>query len=123
MVWILLFAGTLCVVECFIRLPLVPRARSLQNLVSRIVRVLRSSSISDQWKEKVLPVYAGKLFLLSIQLFFLLLVALVPMVALAWAVQRAGIPLMQLLATWSGILASTVFAVLYIFVRKRVIST
>ena len=121
MVWILLVVGTICVVECFIRLPLVSRLKSLQNLVTRIVGVLKSSSISDHWKEKVLPVYAGKLFLLSIQLFLLVVAALLPMFVLAWAVQFTSVPLMQLLTTWSGMLASTVIAVLYIFARNRVI--
>jgi hypothetical protein len=120
-VWILLVVGTICVVECFIRLPLVSRLKSLQNLVTRIVGVLKSSSISDHWKEKVLPVYAGKLFLLSIQLFSLVVAALLPMFVLAWAVQFTSVPLMQLLTTWSGMLASTVIAVLYIFARNRVI--
>ena len=73
MVWILLVVGTICVVECFIRLHLVSRLKSLQNLVIRIVGVLKSSSISDHWKEKAMRVYSGRLLSATLMLAILLI--------------------------------------------------
>ena len=122
MAWLLLLIGTLCVVECFFRLPLLNRARDLQSLLQRIFRVIRSDSISDCWKEKVLPIYAGRLFLLSIQLFVIVLIALLPMIVLAWLAGLGGIGLFPLLSSWIGIGASTIAAAIYVFVRNRVLN-
>ncbi len=121
MEWLLLVIGTILVVECFLRTPLLASVKALQALLGKIMATLKSSAISDHWKEKVLPVYAGRLFSLSIKLFILVLVAMVPMIVIAVLADWRDIPLVLLLSSWIGIAASTGFAVIYIIVRNRVI--
>jgi hypothetical protein len=121
MEWFLLVIGTILVVECFLRTPLLDSVKALQGLLGKIMATLKSSAISDHWKEKVLPVYAGRLFSLSIKLFMLVLIALLPMIAIAVLADWRGIPLISLLSSWIGMVASTGFAVIYIIIRNRVI--
>ena len=91
MAWVLLVLGTLCVVECFIRLPLLGSSRQLLGLLGKITSVLRSSSISDHWKEKVLPVYAGKLFANSVVVFAWVVLGLMPMVVVVAVADGAAV--------------------------------
>jgi hypothetical protein len=121
MKWLLLAIGTMLVVECFLRTSLIPSAKNLRALLEKIMVILKSSAISDHWKEKVLPVYAGRLFVLSIKLFMLVLISLAPMIVIAMLAQWRGVPLVSLLSSWIGILASSGIAVAYIVIRNRVI--
>ena len=120
MAWILLFIGTIIVVECFIRSPLSRLALGLVDLLKKIMGVLRSSSISDHWKEKVLPVYAGRLFLNSISLFFWVVLALLPLVVIAWLASMIEVPLYSLLSSLTGVAVSTLIAIGYVFLTRRV---
>ncbi len=118
MVWLLLVLGTLAVVECFIRLPFMARIKYLKTLLAKISRVLRSSSISDHWKEKILPTYAWQLFSSSILLFCYVVLAILPLVILAYVATQFGVPLLVMISSITGIVASTVIAVAYIFIRN-----
>ena len=123
MEWAVLALGTVLVVESFLRLPLMASVKNLQVLLGKILGTLKSSTISDHWKEKVLPAYAGKLFIISIKLFALVLIAILPMLFIGFLGDRMGLSILHLLSSWVGILISTVIAFIYIFLRKRVIST
>ena len=122
MEWLLLVIGTILVVECLLRTPLLPSVKSLKILLGKIGKVLKSSSVSDHWKEKVLPVYAGRLFVMSIKLFILVLIALIPMIVIAFLANWQNISLVPLLSSWIGVSVSTGLAVVYIVLRKRVFS-
>ena len=122
MEWFLLITGTVLVVECFLRMPLLSSFQTLQTLLSRIVATLKSSAISDHWKERVLPVYAGHLCALSIKFFIFVILALAPMFIIAVLADRRDVPVVSLLSSWIGIVASTGFAIIYIVIRNRVIS-
>ena len=122
MTWIFVIVGTIAVVEAFLALPFIRKVRELIDLVNRIGKTIRSSSISDHWKEKILPVYAGKMFLLSITLFALLIAALAPMGVAAIIGESMGFPVATTLSGFAGIAGSTVIALVYLMVRKRVIS-
>ena len=122
MAWALLVLGTFCVVECFIRLPLLKSARRLTDLLGKITAVLRSSSISDHWKEKILPVYAGRLFTGSVAVFAWVVLGLMPMVALVFIAESVDVPLLPLVSSLSGLAASTAVAVVYALLRNRVVS-
>jgi len=121
MAWIFIVVGTIAVVEAFLALPFIRKAREMVALVNRIGKTLRSSKISDHWKEKVLPVYAGRMFLLSLTLFVLLIAALVPMAIAAWIGDSMGYSVSTTLSGMAGIAGSTVIALVYLMVRKRVI--
>jgi hypothetical protein len=121
-VWILLAIGTICVVECFIRSPLLSKVKQLTGLLGKISGVLRSSSISDHWKEKILPVYAGKLLSSSIVLFFWVALGLLPMIVLVLVAEFFDSPLLPLVSSLLGLAASTLIALIYVYLRKRVLS-
>lgn len=121
MLWIVLFAGTAVVVECFMRLPVGGQARIMLDTMRRVTRTLRSPRISDHWKERVLPVYAGRLLKTSVILFVLVCLAIAPMLIAGLAADAAGLPFMTFLTSAGAILGSTVFAVVYVSVRKRLV--
>ena len=121
MTWVFIVVGTIAVVEAFLAQPFIKKAREMVALVNRIGKTLRSSKISDHWKEKVLPVYAGRMFLLSLTLFVLLIAALVPMAVAAWIGDSMGYSVSTALSGMAGIAGSTVIALVYLMVRKRVI--
>ena len=120
--WFLLLLGTLGVVEAFLFLPFMDKVRELGKLAGKIARILKSSSISDHWKEKILPAYASTLFWLSMTLFVLLLVAFLPIIIVAFAGEYFGVPVIETLSGLVGILVSTGVAIGYLFIRKRVVS-
>lgn len=117
--WMLLFIGTIIVVECFIRLPIGENAKRMLDTVGKISRTIRSPRISDHWKERVLPAYAGQLFKTSIGLFALVCLALLPMMAIGLAAHAAGLSFMAFMTTVTAILGSTFFAIVYVLIRKR----
>ena len=121
MAWLLAAIATVLVVECFLRTPFLRRVGDFGSINQSIFRVLRSSSISDHWKEKILPVYAGRLFRLSLTVFGLLLVCLAPAMVLGYAAGLVGIDVLGLFSSWSGLIASSAFAAVYVLVRQRVV--
>lgn len=82
-VWIGLVLGTIAAVEIAIRLPLGRTLASLKRVSRRSMWVVSSKRISDDWKEKALPAYAGRMFGGSLRLFGILLAIATPVVALA----------------------------------------
>ncbi|MCR9104244.1 MAG: hypothetical protein NXI15_03060 [Gammaproteobacteria bacterium] len=117
--WALLVLCTLLAVEGFFRLPLGVQVAQLQLLLKKITHTLSSPKISDHWKEKVLPNYAGQLFLFSIKLFLIVMLAISPFLVLGIIADIAGLEFMRFLASWSAIGASTLLAIAYVFVRRR----
>ncbi|NOR19928.1 MAG: hypothetical protein GQ538_07545, partial [Xanthomonadales bacterium] len=61
------------VVELFIRLPFMNRIEAVNSGALKALGIVRSPRISDHWKEKVLPHYAGQIMLASLGLGSLLL--------------------------------------------------
>ncbi len=117
MTWILVTVGTVLAIEAGHRLPLTVRVSELVRLLGKIRTVLFSSAISDRWKEKVLPIYAGQLLMQSISCLLLGILALTPMAAIGVGADLAGIPFTELLLSAAGIAFSTVVAVAYGLLR------
>ena len=89
------------------------------NTVGKVSNTIRSSKISDHWKEQVLPVYAVRLFKSSITLFALVCIALGPMLFVGALAAVAGYDFLAFLREISAIVASTGFAILYVLIRQR----
>lgn len=72
--------AVIVVVELLIRLPIKKKINSLLSVSSKAFNILFNPSISDLWKEKVLPIYSLKIFktsfLLTFNLLFLLTIFL-----------------------------------------------
>lgn len=117
--WALLALGTILAVEGFLRLPVLKQATALQSLLQKISRTIASPHISDHWKERVLPRYAGQLFMLSITLFGLVCLAVSPFLLLGLLAGLAEVDFLGFMSTLPAIGASTALAIVYAIARKR----
>jgi Na+/H+ antiporter NhaC len=115
----ILFIGTLLSSELLFGLPLVRNIKHLHHLLRRIIRTLRSSRISDHWKEQVTVVYAAHLLGHSLLLPSLLLVALFPLAVGLWIATESRDALVLLSLDWRILLGITTLSILYLFVRKH----
>lgn len=82
--------GTLVACEIALRLPLGRVLATLRHMPAKAARVVGSARISDTWKEKVLPAYAGRILRASLLLLACLLAIAAPVV-LAAALTSGGL--------------------------------
>ena len=68
--------GSIAFIEVFLRLPVPRLMHALAENAKKAMQVIRSTAISDHWKEKVLPRYAGKIFARTLLISFYLLLLL-----------------------------------------------
>ena len=116
---VLLVASAILATEILLRLPLMDQVTIALRIARRSAATVRSSRISDHWKEKVLPAYSLRMAGRSIFFFLLMCLVLLP-VALAGLVAPGGLVhwfelLMQPFAI--AILCSC--SILYFLVRAR----
>ena len=78
--WGLVIVAALLASEAFLRLPILQKIGSVAATSQKATRLLKSSRISDHWKERILPVYALRIGLGSVTFFLLLCLALLPVV-------------------------------------------
>lgn len=118
----------LCVlgVELFIRLPFARHISALGSVSRKSARVVSSSKISDHWKEKALQRYSKDMAVASLLTgFYLLLLGAIASVfamAIDWLLNITPATL-EYLVTAPGLIIATVFSVLYVVGRKRLVST
>ena len=120
----LVVIGTIIVVEVVYRLRLKYRQCWIEIVatVTESVKTLRSKTISDGSKEKILRRYAGKLFIQSLTLFGLILLTVFPLGIIVTLNSLNGGSLLQFLLTVGGIFLSTLSATIYGITRKMVIN-
>lgn len=82
MIWFLVALAAVLASEAMLRLPLLSQARSVIDVSSRSMRVLRSKRVSDHWKERILPAYSKRMAIGSIGFFLSLCLALLPVAML-----------------------------------------
>ncbi|MEQ9488620.1 MAG: hypothetical protein RIM72_06465 [Alphaproteobacteria bacterium] len=115
-------AGAVVFVEAFIRFNAFSRIGILIAQARQSMRVVASSAVSDHWKEKVLPRYAGRIlrhafvFLLFLAVALALLLAVT--FALGWALNLPGIENGEILYGWPFNLGALGGGCLYAFIRK-----
>lgn len=103
MIWALVVVVTLAAVWCFLRTPFRRGATDLLKAGSQAFAVMSSRRISDHWKEKVLPRYAGQMFMASGTLFLCLLALVVPVAAGELIARLWGADLIGAMSTWQGL--------------------
>ena len=111
--------ATVAACELALRLPLRRVLAALVATPRRIAHVIGAKSISDTWKERVLPAYAGRLMGASLGLLALLLVIAAPVVlaaALATGSAQAGGAFLMNLPVLLLMLAG---GSLYVFARLK----
>ena len=122
MSFFLVVIGTIIVVEVVYRLRLKFRQCWIDIVATatQSVKTLRSKTISDSSKEKILRQYAGKLFIQSLTLFGLILLTVSPLGVIVTLNSLNGGSLLQFLLTVGGIFLSIVSATIYVVARKLV---
>ena len=114
--------ATLVACEVALRLPLGRILTTLSGSAKQAMKVLSSKKISDTWKEKMLPVYAGRIMKASLSLFVCLIAIALPVVVIASLVTGS-------VATGSALLMQPLYlvemiaiGVVYIWVRAKVLA-
>lgn len=120
MIWLLLAMSAASLGEGLSRLPLGEDMRALAWYGGKSYRVMANGRISDHWKERVLPLYAGKIFRASLRLLGALLLCLALLGGWHLLAGFWGFDLSVLYFTPAGMAAMSVSAGLYLFLRRRV---
>lgn len=121
MTWLLLALCCAAFVETAFRLGLDGQVRAATLVARKIFSVIGSARVSDHWKEKALPRYAGRLLSASARLFLIMLAAVAPIMLVAALSGWRGSPLLQLISSWEGLVAATLIAILYVAARSRLV--
>ena len=108
------FIATVCACEAFLMLTSSRTMRTNRTAVSSVGRILRSSTISDHWKEQALPRYAIRMSVSSLLILIYTLLAVVPFFVLI--LFRPEI--WQTLNNVFGLIAITAVALGYVVLRK-----
>ena len=116
----LLVVSAILASEIFLRLPLMSQVNVVADTARRAAATVRSSRISDHWKEAVLQAYSARMAGRSFYFLLLLCLVLLP-VALVGVVAPGGMArwfeyLMQPVA----IAIMCISSIFYIFVRTRI---
>lgn len=117
--WLIAVVGVIVFVELLLRLPVAAEARRLAHVGTRAQKTLRSARISDHWKEKVLLRYARELLRASVWLAVLIVIAAIPLLAVAALLQWAGVSAtLTWLSSAPGLLACTVIGIAWGVLRR-----
>ena len=112
---------TLAGCELAFRLPVLESISSFRRNIAQSWAVLRSSRISDTWKERVLPAYAGRMLALSFMFLGYLMLILAPLAIgglLAFDSPRA---FLAALADYRTVLAMMAAAIAFAVARTRLV--
>jgi len=117
--WLLLVVSSVVFVELFSRFKTIQKAKDVLAVVNKVTKVVGSRRISDHWKEKVLLIYAQKLFGNSMVLFVFLAIAFSPFFIAIYISYQFGFPFAELLMSLIGVIGATGIAISYSIVRSH----
>ena len=103
--------------EVFIRFNFLFVLGSILKVTKKVTYVISQDSISDHWKEKVVPVYALSIMKYSLQILLILTFIFFIFVIANYFFNN----LIGLMLSFIGIIESMVFAFGYTFLRKSLI--
>ena len=121
--WLWMIGASCLAAELLSRLPFERTVSRMMRCANQASRVIASKRISDHWKERIVPAYAGRMathtFMLA--LYFAALAALVALVLLAIdaTTPEAG----RFLTSAQGLIASFIVATAYYLLRRRLART
>jgi hypothetical protein len=123
-----LAACLICVaaIELFVRLPFLKQVARLGEIGRKTKWVIGSSRISDHWKEKVLQRYSRDMAVCSITLglYMAIVLGVVTVLAIAFdTVVQPDMPTLEYFMSTEGLLLTTAFAFMYVFVRRRLVAS
>ena len=116
---LLLLLAAVLVSELLLRLPLLAQVRHILSVTRKSAATIRSSRISDHWKERVLPAYSLRLGARSLLFFVLLCVATSPVLAVGLAAPGGPGRWFAMLMTPLAVAILCAASILYILLRTR----
>lgn len=116
---LLLLLAAVLASEVLLRLPLLAQARHIVSITRKSAATIRSSRISDHWKERVLPAYSLRMGIHSVLFFLLLCVVASPVMAMGLAASEGMEGWLSLLMRPWAIALLCAGSVLYIMARVR----
>ena len=119
MSWVLAAVLSVLLVETVSRLSPGALFERMISVARKAQHTLRSSAISDHWKEKVILRYAISLFAGTTWLSGLLLALAGGIVLLAAGLDQLGLEMSGFLLSLKGAVFSTAVAITYLHVRSR----
>ncbi len=121
--WVFLFIGSVYFIEVFLRLNSINHIKSLQDILSKVTKVIRSPRISDHWKERALPRYSLLLLKQSLLIFAVFLTSFAIFPLLGFISELLGGQFIDLTTSVMGVAASSGIAISYAAVRSRTSSS
>ncbi len=118
--WVLLSVGSMLSAELLLRLPMDRSLNGLKVSAWKALSTIKSTKISDHWKELVLPHYALRIFTASFLSFLLLVIALVPAAMILLVAEQTGVDVMDSVINARGLVFSTLVCILYLVIRRAV---
>jgi hypothetical protein len=117
----------LCIltVELFLFFPILKPIVSLAEVSQKSLRVLSSKRISDHWKEKALKYYASDMarYSLASAFWLVLLFFLVAVSAyLLDMLMGKSTSVIEYAMSLEGMFLATLIALIYVYIRKRIVS-
>jgi hypothetical protein len=103
-------------VEIFIRLKFTQALISIIDISYKVFHLILKVSVSDHWKEKVIPAYSLKMIKFSLQIFAIVL-CISSVVAIT---ESLFFGFLSLLLSFMGIIEAIIFAMAYVYLRKVV---
>lgn len=104
-------------VEMIIRSNFLLILDSILKVTKKVIQVVPQNNISDHWKEKVVPVYAFRIFKHSFQIFFIILFILSFFIVVDFFIKDFLVFTLSSI----GVIESLFFAFGYVFIRKLLI--
>ena len=118
MLWLLAALAGILFVEVLVRLPFFTTLNRFQQIMTRILSVLRSDRISDHWKERVLPRYASQMMGATLRIGGILVAAFVAIGCVMGLASLVGADLLGFSLSWVGVVFMTVVALGYAKLRS-----
>ncbi|VFN06179.1 MAG: hypothetical protein BECKG1743D_GA0114223_112411 [Candidatus Kentron sp. G] len=114
-----LILSTVLSSELALRLPFVRTLKTLAATLKKSGDVLFSRNISDAWKEKILSVYALRIFLNSLLLPLLLVMVFAPIFLVTRLMSPTTFVALGVLTSTYNLLLITISSVFYLIIRVR----
>lgn len=117
--WVLAAMAGAAVAEMVFHLPFGAVAGKALSTARKATSIIRSSSISDHWKERVIFTYALIILMESLKLMGLLLVFLSPLLIAGGGSFYFGGDFFGFIVTTEGLFLITVISIVFFIVRTR----
>jgi len=118
--WVLLGIGSMLSSELLLRLPMNRSLHSLSTAAQKESSTIKSTRLSDHWKERVFPQYALWIFTDSLMSFLLLFITLVPARMILLVAEQTGVDVVDFAMSVRGLVFSTLVCILYLVIQRTV---